>query len=546
MVSAGNRSEYFPVFYAEPRIGNKAAFGFDLASNVERYEALQRSLSTGELVATAPITLVQETESQQGFLCFLPVYENNLVSEMPVGREDELRGFVLGVFRIGDLVDSALTFLQTQDIDLELYDVTKSISPELLYKEESAKLGGRNTGATDRSRAANQAESEISIGGRKWSLTTTAGRQFGQTRTTIAPWVFFSLGLILTTLLILIIYRTLSRNFEISKLVSIRTALLRESESQLRDSEQTLRAIVENASDVIFTLSLDGVSTYVSPEAQSLMGYEASELVGKTCALIVHREDILLPICKAALQEMLQLKRTKFIVEYRAVRKDGLIRWHNTTGSAIIGDDGKVNSVVCIARDITDRRLREDELTLIASHDSLTGLQNRGSFDNRFDKEWRRAVRDGSVLSVVMIDIDHFKNFNDAYGHQAGDECLKRVASALRIPMKRPSDFVARYGGEEFVAILPGTDVEGATYVCEQMSAEIARLNIEHSHSSTDSRVAVSIGFASVQPIRALSPEALLACADKALYRAKAAGRNTIRCGEMSTMKTQAASTKEL
>jgi diguanylate cyclase (GGDEF)-like protein/PAS domain S-box-containing protein len=513
MVSAGIRNEYYPVYYVEPRTGNTSAFGFDLGSNAARLDALERSRKTGEFVATAPITLVQETESQRGFLCFLPVYRG---SESVSGEAEELRGFVLGVFRVGDLAASTLSYLQVQGIELDIRDGAAVDESSFLYREATAE------GLSDRL----WQEYLIDVGGRTWLVTTRATQRFVQARTTITPWAFLGFSLIVTALLTVVIYKTLSRTIAITETVSQRTDELRESEGHLRNSEQMLRAIVENASDFIFTLNTDGTSVYVSPEVSTLMGYEAGELLGKNCASIVHPEDI--PICQAAMEEMVQFGDSCFSVEYRALKKDGSERWHSTTGSAIKDTDGEVTSVVCVARDITDSRRREDALRVVALHDSLTGLPNRGSFDTRFDQEWRRAVRDGSELSVVLIDIDHFKQFNDSYGHQAGDSCLERVASALSNPFKRPSDFVARYGGEEFVAVLPGTDSAGAWCVCERIQAEIAALNIEHRESRTDSKVTASVGIASVQPNRSLTMEDLLEWADKALYAAKAAGRNRV------------------
>jgi diguanylate cyclase (GGDEF)-like protein/PAS domain S-box-containing protein len=534
MVGARARNEYFPVYFVEPGKGNEAAFGFDLASNAARFNALQHSRRTGKIVATAPITLVQEMEQKQGFLCFLPVYDSDTLSENSVESEKELRGFVLGVFRIGDLVDSALSYLQPQAIELAVADVSNTLHPESVYQDSLSETGRGVINDTKSTSNKFTQEYEMDIGGRTWSVTTRASREFVEARTTFAPWFFFGLSLTLTGFLTLTIYKILSTNIAISRKVSERTRELRERKQQLKDSEQMLRAIIENASDVIFTLTSDGTATYVSPEVRNLMGYESNELLGKNCGSIVLPEDI--PICQSAMEEMVNSGESVFTVEYRALRKDGSTRWHCTKGSAIRNGDGEITSVVCVARDITDSRRREDELKLVASHDSLTGLINRGRFDIRFDEEWRRAVRDGSPISLALIDVDHFKAFNDNYGHQAGDECLKRIASVLGKPLKRPADFIARYGGEEFVAVLPATDQEGAQIVCEQIRAEVTGLNIEHSHSTTAATVSASIGISSVRPTRLLAPAELIAAADRALYKAKETGRNRVQFGDAPSL----------
>lgn len=168
------------------------------------------------------------------------------------------------------------------------------------------------------------------------------------------------------------------------------------------------------------------------------------------------------------------------------------------------------------------------ELTRLSAFDGLTGIANRRTFDTALSREWRRSARVGAPLSLLVIDVDSFKQFNDAYGHQVGDECLKAVARSLAGHSRRPADLVARYGGEEFAAVLPDTCAEGATIVAESMREAIERLGITHRHSSAASIVTVSIGVATTVPSRADDHgfADLLKCADQALYRAKEEGRN--------------------
>lgn len=167
------------------------------------------------------------------------------------------------------------------------------------------------------------------------------------------------------------------------------------------------------------------------------------------------------------------------------------------------------------------------ELQIIAMMDGLTGIANRRYFDEQFNLRWRTAMRQGAPLSVIMADIDWFKAYNDEYGHQAGDDCLKLVARTIRGSTKRAADFAARYGGEEFVIILPDTDGNGAVKLAERVRKQVEDLNIEHNKSPLG-RVTISLGVASSVP-RAVegSPE-LIDAADKALYDAKNSGRNCI------------------
>ena len=174
------------------------------------------------------------------------------------------------------------------------------------------------------------------------------------------------------------------------------------------------------------------------------------------------------------------------------------------------------------------RRLEEviSSLQLISTMDALTGIPNRRLFDESISKEWRRCLRDEAPLSIIMIDLDHFKSYNDHYGHVAGDEALKYVAEAIAAAVKRPGDIVARFGGEEFCAILPGTPAGGASYVAEVMRHNVIKLGVEHQKSPVASHVTISCGVATMVPKKELRTSFLVAAADEALYEAKRKGRN--------------------
>jgi len=174
------------------------------------------------------------------------------------------------------------------------------------------------------------------------------------------------------------------------------------------------------------------------------------------------------------------------------------------------------------------------ELERLSSIDGLTGLTNRRRFDELFLHEWKRAIRVGSALTAILIDIDHFKKFNDRYGHLAGDDCLRRVALALREAAHRPGDSVARYGGEEFVAVLAETDAAGARTLAEAMRRAVEKLGIEHAASSTAPQVTGSLGVATIIPDETSDQSSLLAAADEALYEAKREGRNRAAFRDLS------------
>lgn len=167
-------------------------------------------------------------------------------------------------------------------------------------------------------------------------------------------------------------------------------------------------------------------------------------------------------------------------------------------------------------------------LQSLASQDGLTGVFNRRYFDEHGDAEWKRHLRQGNPLGVVMVDVDHFKQFNDRFGHTAGDECLKTLARTFRQSTRRPGDFVARYGGEEFVFVLPYTGPEDALRFGEHLCREVLALNIPHPKPAGEQFVTVSLGATAAVPTHDTTLRTLVEHADQALYKAKAAGRN--RC----------------
>lgn len=211
--------------------------------------------------------------------------------------------------------------------------------------------------------------------------------------------------------------------------------------------------------------------------------------------------------------------------EYRVTDRDG--RLHTMTiGGLAFGDHCMATFV-----DVTEQRAQHELLRKLAFMDGLTGLANRRQLDRTLKAEWRRCRRSGQPLSVVMVDIDHFKQFNDLYGHQQGDDCLRAVAAALRGGLGRSHDLVARYGGEEFVCLLPECDLDGARAKAQALCRAVHARQMEHRGSPIAPVVTVSAGVACVVPGAEDTPEQLLARADANLYRAKAAGRNRVHDG---------------
>ncbi len=202
----------------------------------------------------------------------------------------------------------------------------------------------------------------------------------------------------------------------------------------------------------------------------------------------------------------------------------------------------RVRAVLKLKHEMDRRKARERELLEVTSqleaanqmllrlsfNDALTNVANRRSFDEMYNKEWGRIQRHSRPISLIMLDIDFFKIYNDSYGHLQGDECLKQVAKAIKGTFKRPGDFVARYGGEEFVVVLTDTEIDEAIQIAESLKVNIAEQKIGFKESEVSEYVTVSMGVASINPGQDSSSASLIKAADDVLYQAKRAGRNRI------------------
>ncbi|MCG8685041.1 MAG: diguanylate cyclase [Desulfobacterales bacterium] len=188
--------------------------------------------------------------------------------------------------------------------------------------------------------------------------------------------------------------------------------------------------------------------------------------------------------------------------------------------------DAKVAELETLKQELEESN---EKLRQLSSLDGLTDLPNRRFFDETLVREWQRGRRRKTPLTLIIADIDHFKAYNDAYGHVIGDDCLKKVAMGLNKSILRDVDTIARYGGEEFAAILPETDKEGGLLIANRMLENIEKLNITHEHAPTANHVTVSLGLSTIIPSENTNATQLIQSADRALYRAKASGRNTFK-----------------
>lgn len=292
--------------------------------------------------------------------------------------------------------------------------------------------------------------------------------------------------------------------------------------------EADFRLLAEQSSDIVMRIALDETIVYASPSILAILGWDPSRIVGTPALVGVHALD--LPMVRHVVSSLKLGEANEARISYRTRRRDRIQVWIETALRATRSPEtGAVDGVVAISRDVTEHKQLEDKLADLATKDGLTGLSNRRHFDERFEAEWSRARRDGSPLSLIMIDVDHFKKFNDSYGHPAGDACLKRIAEILAQNGRRPADLAARYGGEEFVMLLPNTDAKGCALIGEAVRSDLRELSILHGLNLPSKQVTISLGAATTCATgEAVDSDLLLLAADCALYEAKEDGRDRL------------------
>ena len=273
--------------------------------------------------------------------------------------------------------------------------------------------------------------------------------------------------------------------------------------------------------------------TYIGPQIEALLGWTPASWVSvKDWAERIHAEDRqkTVDFCVAQSQQGVDHE-----ADYRALTADGNEVWIRDVVHVVRTSDGTVEALVGFMFDITARKLAEDkilqlqrELEVLSYRDSLTNVANRRMFDTLYPVEWAKARATGEPLSLVIVDIDYFKQYNDHYGHVQGDECLRRVAQAMDAGASRTRDLCARLGGEEFVLLLPATDAAAARNVAERCRKLLANQAIAHARSGAGRTVTVSMGVGTIVPGSNDDASVFMDRIDRRLYQAKSAGRDRL------------------
>jgi diguanylate cyclase (GGDEF)-like protein/PAS domain S-box-containing protein len=272
---------------------------------------------------------------------------------------------------------------------------------------------------------------------------------------------------------------------------------------------------------------------YIGPQIETLLGWSQDSWVSaEDWAARMHPEDRERVVNFCVSQSKCGVDHE---ADYRALTKDNGYVWIRDVVHVVRNAAGGVEALIGFMFDISERKKTEEkllvlqqELEALSFKDGLTGIANRRQFDASLEREWAQASRDHTPLSLLMLDVDLFKQYNDLYGHLQGDTCLITIAQALGQAAVRPRDVVARFGGEEFVILLPETDAQGAREVAERCQRLIAQQALEHTLSPHGQRVTLSIGVGTAIPDAAAQHSTLLQAVDRQLYAAKQQGRNRI------------------
>jgi diguanylate cyclase (GGDEF)-like protein/PAS domain S-box-containing protein len=302
----------------------------------------------------------------------------------------------------------------------------------------------------------------------------------------------------------------------------------------LAEKEAHFRMLAEGSSDMVTRIGLDERIQYASPSSLRIVGWGPDQIVGTPALAGVNAAD--LPAVEQMVAMMKRGEVEEARVTYRTRHREKSEVWIESTLCVTRKVGGEIDGVVAISRDVTQQKDLEERLETLAIEDGLTGLANRRRFDERLVEEWTRAYRERTSLSLLMIDIDQFKSFNDKYGHPAGDACLRAVARILAAEAKRTADLAARYGGEEFAMLLPNTDAAGCARIGERIRRELHEAGIPHALNPPFGLVSASLGGAVCRPAgeRSAGHASLVEAADRALYAAKTGGRNRLVMAEQT------------
>lgn len=493
--------------WIEPLAGNEAVVGFEYPTDHPNYPFLERVRESGKPELSDSFELQQ---SGPGLAYYVPVYRE-------MDGENRFDGFLLAIFRVEVLLEDLLRDLAEERLSLVFFDQRT----ELFSRQRSDALALDWT-----------VESQVVLGGNSgFTLRSQPTRQLQQETTTFLPGMILGAGLLASISLCLVLWLALISTQRSSELKQSNQSLQREivrrqaTEERMQQQSARLKLILDltdHSHDALFIIGLDPQELiYINRACWQMLGYNKKELGG---ILAISPEDIM-PDYQAwsdLLQQQVESQGNAIYQQHARHRNGDLIPMEiSVSYMQRYGRD----HLICVGRNNSVQLALTHRLEALSNQDGLTGLYNRRYFDQTLQSEWRRMRRSGEPLGLLMLDVDHFKPFNDRLGHQAGDEALKKLAAALRDSLLREGDCACRYGGEEFAVILPGADLAQSERVASHLHQAVRELQISHPLTGIE-LLTISIGAASLIPDADNKPSELIQMADRMLYQAKSSGRN--------------------
>ncbi|MEH6799352.1 MAG: diguanylate cyclase [Halopseudomonas sabulinigri] len=501
--------------WIQPLAGNEAVINFTYQKDHPNYPVLVMAQRSGSPHLSNTFKLAQ---GGQGLAYYVPLYRQGTT-----GREFD--GFLLGIFRVEVLLADMLRDLRVNRLSIELEERGKTLV---------------NRPTSDQLSNSWSVSSPVVLGeNHNFALIVHPTQHLLDTATTHLPLMIMISGT-MTALL-------LCSSLCLAVLGARRNETLKNTNRQLQAEGARRQATEESFKHNQARLKLIIDMTDHSHDALFIIGLEPQELVylNRTCwRSLGYSEEELLQLSSIAPKDIMPdvakwLHSVKKLIHNQG---NAIFQQHvrNRAGQLTpleisvrhlrrMGRD----YLICVGRNNSEQLEIAERLQRLSNQDGLTGLYNRRYFDKTLLSEWRRLRRDNMPLGLLMLDVDHFKRFNDHLGHQAGDDALQRLATSLNNCLMREGDCVCRYGGEEFAVILPGADLPQCMHVARRIHEAVGLMTLPHPETSNKSGLlSVSIGAASLQPMPEWSPHDLIKQADDALYRAKAEGRNRTCCAD--------------
>ncbi len=491
---SGERDIYSSILYLEPMDDrNMAAIGYDMFSEPTRRAAMQKAADSGEASISGRVTLLQEIDEdiQPGILMYLPLYEKGVKTDTVENRRKALVGFVYSPFRMNDLMSKIV--LEKSVLNFEIYDNGNISEEHLLYRslEDSSY------------RSMFHAQRTLKLNNVSWHINFSSTEKFDKSADTLYPVLMTAAGLTVQFFLLYIILML----FKSKQLLN----------TQAQELLKLSQAVEQSPSTIVIT-NLDGEIEYVNEAFTETTGYAKYEVIGRNPRFLQSGKT-----AAAVYDDMwskLQLGKT-WHGEFINKSKSGKEYIEGVKASPIFKADGTISHYMAIKEDITDRKRSEERINFLANFDSLTGLPNRVQLEERLEYAISMAKRNKEKLSVLFLDLDHFKEINDTLGHDAGDALLIELSNRFT-SILREVDTISRLGGDEFIFLLPNTDAAGASHIARKL---LEIIDTPCKFKGNNMLVTGSIGIA-IYPKDGLDQLTLFKNADTAMYEAKQSGRN--------------------